>query len=300
VGLTACRRFVLRGRLRIMQVRNYPVILLFGILVILFGCKSQHTDRSAGAPKIVAMVNRTPITGDDIVFRMGGHEHLLGTPLKDKILDDIILDELLYQQGIKLGLDKDDKFQGALRMMELRIEEYKRVEIANRVRDTQIYAKVSVSDKDIKDYYEKNKENIETDLHIGLLYFPSEDEAKNALMQIQRGTTFEKVASSKMSHGQTGMRPKWDLGFLHWNQISPALLDTVYSLKKGETSDVKSSGTDAFYLIKVIDRKKNTAASFAIMQTAIENRLHVIKAKEAFDQYVNQLKKEAKIEVLNK
>ena len=167
---------------------------------------------------------------------------------------------------------------------------------ARRVRDTQLAAKVSVTERDVKDYYDKSAENIGTDLHLGLLLFDTADEARDSLARIRAGsTTFEKIAAGKFAHVPKGSKQTWDMGFMHWNRISPDLLETVYSLKTGGISDVLDRSPNGSFLIKVIDRKKNPNASFASMGTAVQNRLHAIKMKEAYDRYVQQLKRDASI-----
>ena len=277
-----------------MDRRRLSLLFILPFITFIPACKAKATN-DQGLPKILATVNGVAITGDDVVQRMGGHERLLNTPMKDRILEEIIADELLYQNGVKLGLDKDAKFRGTVRMMELRIAEYKRAEIARRVRDTQIAAKVNVTDRDVKDYYDKNAEEIGADLHLGLLHFDTDAEAKDALARIRTGTAFEKIAAEQFAHVSKGSKDSWDMGYMHWNQISPDLLGTVYNLRKGEVSDVLDRAPNGSFLIKVIDRKKNLGVSFASMSTAIENRLHAIKNWEAYDRYVQQLKKESTI-----
>lgn len=277
-----------------MNVGRLFIVFLLSCLFTLPGCKAT-VKKEQGSPKSLATVNGIPITGDDVVLRMGGHEHLMNSPLKDRVLDDIITDELLYQKGVQLGLDKDAKYQGMVRMMELKIADFKRAEIARRVRDTQVAAKVNVTERDVKDYYDKNTEEIVTDLHLGLLRFETVAEANDALAKIRAGTSFEKVAAEKFAHVPKGSKQAWDMGYMHWNQISPDMLGIVYSLKKGEISDVQDRSPNGSFFIKVIDRKKNPGVSFASMSTAIENRLHAIKNREAYDRYVQQLKKESTI-----
>lgn len=271
------------------------IALLLVVFFLLPACKAM-TKKEQGEPTILATVNGVAITGDDVVQRMGGHERLLNTPMKDSVLDDIIVDELLYQKGVKLGLDKDAKYQGMVRMMELKIAEIKRSEIARRVRDTQVAANVNVTERDVKDYYDKHAQEIETDVHLGLLYFDSAAEASDVLGRIRAGrTSFEKVAAEKFAHIPKGSKQTWNMGYMHWNQISPDLLGIAYSLKKGEVSDVQDRSPNGCFFIKVLDRKHNAGASFASMSTAVENRLNMNKTKEAYDQYVQKLKSESSI-----
>jgi peptidyl-prolyl cis-trans isomerase C len=266
------------------------IVVLLPLIILFSACKGAAT-REQGASAVLATVNGVAITGDDVVLRLGGHERLLNTPMKDRVLEDIITDELLYQEGVKLGLDRDAKYRGMIRMMELKITEFKRAEIARRVMESQVAAKVNVTEREVKDYFDKNVREIGTDLHLGLLHFDTAAEANDALTKIRAGkTSFEKVAAEKFSHIPKGSKQTWDMGYMHWNQISPDLRELVYRLKKDEISDVQDRSPNGCFFIKVIDRKQNAGASFASINTAVENRLHMNKTREAYDQYIQKLK----------
>ena len=51
-----------------------------------------------------------------------------------------------------------------------------------------------------------------------------------------------------------------------------------------------------FYLVKVLDKRKSTAASQPTLSPDISNRIVELKMKEAYTGYVQQLKKEASIQ----
>ena len=91
-------------------------------------------------------------------------------------------------------------------------------------------------------------------------------------------------------------REPWDLGFLSWGQIPVDFLDAVYRLKPGEVSDLVSSKRTGFQIFKLFGTRKNPKADFASMSGLIMNRLRDEKVTEAYEQYVEKLKKEAKIE----
>lgn len=269
-------------------------ILLGSLIVVFFvvlsSCKGN--DKKEQGSMTLAAVNGVPIMIDDVNLLLGGHGDFT-SGAKDRVIEDLISQELLYQKGVKLGLDKDQKFQNAVRQLERRVVAYKRIEMARRVRDTQIASKVNVTDQDVRDYYEKHAELITTDLHLFVIQFPEEKQAKEALNTIRSGVPFEKVAAQKLPHAKKGERP-WDKGFLRWNEI-PAELVGVYSLKKGDVSDVFNAGKMGFYILKVMDRRKNPAAGLENMAASIMNRLNSIKIAEAYDRYVQQLKKDASI-----
>ncbi len=275
-----------------MKLASIIIALFISALPVLSGC-SKATGKREQATRPLASVNGVPITIDDVLIQLGGHEDLLTSPVKDEVIDDIIKDELLYQKGVKLGLDKDEKFQSKIRLMEKRIAAYKRTEIARRVRDTQVAAKVNVAEEDLRDYYDKHAEEIGTDLHLGVLQFGDEVQAREAVTRIRQGVSFEKIGAEKFAHSPKGKIPGWDKGFLHWNEIPPDL-NSVYQLKKGEVSDVLKSQM-GIYAIKLIDRKKNQNAKYENFRAGITNRVNDIKIKETFDRYVEQLKSESSI-----
>ncbi len=243
----------------------------------------------------MATVNGVAITGDEVAARFGGHEDLIDPDAKDKAIDELIAEELMYQKAVQLGFDKDPKFQNAVRMLEIKITAYKRAEMGRRVRDTQIASHVTVTDQEIKDYYIKHAAEIGTDLHLGVLQFSDTAKAKENLARIRSGTPFEKIAAEQFAHAPQGMGRVWDKGFLHWDQMPAAFTAEVFRLKRGEVSDVLSSGPGEVYLVKVIDKRKNASASLEKEKPIIENRLWAVKGKEAYESYIAKLKRDASI-----
>ncbi len=261
---------------------------------ILFGCKGTAI-KEQSKPPVLATVNGVAITADEVALKLGDHEDLLNSPVGDQSLDAIIAEELMYQKAVQLGFDRDPKFQRDIRKLEMQITAYKRAEMGRRVRDTQIASHVTVTDQEVRDYYAKHADEIETDLHLGVLQFPDAARAKDALARIRSGTPFEMIAAEQFSHAPKNMSRAWDKGFLHWEQMPAAFTGDVYRLKKGEVSDVLSNGPAEAYLVKVSDRRKNPAANFDKAKPVIENRLWAVKGKEAYESYIARLKQEASI-----
>lgn len=278
-----------------MKSRKAFAALLLSFFVVLPAC-NQANRKNDQATRPLVTVNGVEITADDIVLWAGGHEDIMNSPLRDKAIDDVVNAELLYQKGLKLGLDKDKKYQSQLQLLEKKIATFKRVEMARRVKNVEIASRVNVTDQDLKDYYNQHTKEIDTDLRLGVLQFPDEAQAKDALARMRAGTPFEKVADGQFPHSpKKGGKPAWDKGFLHWNQMPPDWASSLYGLKKGEVSDVLAAAQSGICIIKVINRKKNKDAGYAGMKPAITNRLNEIKIREAYDRYVEQLKRESSI-----
>jgi parvulin-like peptidyl-prolyl isomerase len=285
-----------------MLLRKIGILFCLGSVLAALLCGCTGKKESAAKPeqesKILAKVNGTPITEEDLSFRLppGHHGERKASGDQQKALDDVITEELLYQQGLKIGLDKDPGYRAQIAKIERQLEHVKRAEMTRRVYNTQVAAKVEITHADAKNYYEKNTDQITTELHLGVISFNNKEGAEEALQKIRGGATFESIARSVMGSQSSAGREPWDLGFLSWGQIPFDFADAVYRLKTGEVSDVVSSHRTGYQVFKLFEARKNPKADFASMSGLIMNRLRDEKIIEAYKQYVENLKREAKIE----
>jgi len=273
---------------------------LGGVLAgLLFGCttKQETAVRPGLESKIIAKVNGTPITEEDLTLRRSGaHGGRKAPGDQQKALDDVITEELLYQQGLKIGLDKDPGYRRQVAKLEHQLAIAKRAEMTRRVYNSQVAANVEITHADAKNYYDKNVDQITTDLHLGVMSFNNREAAEETLQKVRGGATFESVARSVMGDQVSAGREPWDLGFLSWDQIPFDFVAAVYRLKPGGVSDVVNSQRTGSQIFKLFEARKNSKADFASMSGLIMNRLRDEKIIEAYQQYVDKLKKEAKIE----
>ncbi|MDA8428673.1 MAG: peptidyl-prolyl cis-trans isomerase [Geobacteraceae bacterium] len=271
--------------------------------------------------KVLAKVNGTPLTEQDLMLASQPTGH--GLEERKTGLDHLIIEELFYQQGIKLGLDKDPSYQKQLKDLENKghgsaakspgfkryVANAMREEMARRILNTQIAAKVDVRIADAKQYYEKNKTTISTDLHLGLLKYATKAEADAALKRIHNGESFEAVARAAEIGDKAGtgkemdkpgakaVKPSWDLGYLNWNAIPIDFVDTLYRMKPGEVSAVLGSPQGGFQIVKMYGSRPNPGKTdFNTMGTSVMNRLRDLKIIETYNTYVADLKKNAQIE----
>ena len=277
------------------------LLLMCFILANTFsGCtaKKETAESSKTGGKVVARVNGTTLTEEDLSFRLrkAAHGERVAAEDEQTKLDEAIREELLYQQGLKLGLDKDPGYRAQITRLERQLAHVKRAEMTRRVFNTQVAAKIEVSHEDAKNYYDKNVNQITTDFHLGVIPFNKKEQAEEALKKIRSGATFESIARSVMGSKAGAGREPWELGFVSWDQIPVDFVDAVYKLKPGEVSDVVSSKRTGHQIFKLFGIRKNPKADFTGMSAVIMNRLRDKKVMEAYEQYVEKLKKEAKIE----
>jgi len=272
--------------------------LLFVVLLGFLACKS---DKIAGTPAgaVLAKVNGVAITEDDMYLRLeGGHGGRITPEMRAKALEELINQELLYQEGIKLGLDKDAKYRNTLKVMEMRMKEFQRAEMSRRVGSIKIAATVNVTDQDVDQYIKENGERLKMEFHVGMIRFADEAEAKQARSRIDGGETFENVAKEKFPHAKAGEKQQpWDLGYVSWNQLPFEWRQALDGLGKGAVSDVLTGKRTGVTLIKLYDKRKNPKLDPQSMRGAIMNRLQDEKITEAYQEHLRKLKKESTITI---
>jgi parvulin-like peptidyl-prolyl isomerase len=227
-----------------------------------------------------------------------------------KDLDYVITEELFYQQGHKIGLDNDAGYRKTIARLDQKghgtdksspefrsyLASEMRSEMARRVFDTQIAATVDVRMEQGREYFEKNRETINTELHLGLIKYQNRIDALEALKKIRNGASFESLAAADRGTAKDKARPAWDLGFVPWTGIPIDFARPLYQLKPGEVSAVLGNQVAGFQIVKLYDRRKSRKdLEFSDVSGSVMNSLRDLKIVEAHHKYLEQLKKEAKI-----
>ena len=263
------------------------------------GCSGTKEPAAKPQPaaKVLAKVNGTPITEDDLRLSARTAHGMAPEGEKLRALDDVIQGELLYQEGLRLGLDKDPGYLKEMAKMEKQLANMKRGEITRRLYNTQVASKVEITNQEAQEYYNKNVDQIQAELRLGMIKFSNKEEAEATLKKIRSGEPFKKVAEANLPQGMPAThRPPWDLGFVTWDRIPDEFWPAVYKLKPGEVSDVVSSKRSGFHIFTLLEKRKNSKMEFSQVSGLIMTRLRDRKIMESFENYIAKLKKDAKIE----
>jgi peptidyl-prolyl cis-trans isomerase C len=215
-----------------------------------------------------------------------------GSGGKEKFLDELIKKELLYQEALKKGIDKDAEYQR-------KVAEFKKLTLIGQLLEKEIETKAKVTDQDVKDYYEKHKEELASvsQIRASHILVKTEEDAKKILERLKKGEDFAKIAK-KSSIDPGSAKNGGDLGFFSSGQMVPEFEAAAARLKTGEISDpVKTKF--GYHIIKVTDKKMGKPVEFEKVRNVIFQRLSAERQKEFFDSYIEGLKKSYKVE-LNK
>ena len=170
----------------------------------------------------------------------------------------------------------------------------------------EIEPKIKIPENETRDYYEKNKNKFESQekvrASIILLKFnPKEGKAgeqkalkkfESILDQVRNGADFSAMAK-KFSQDSLASKGG-DLGFFARKQMLPAFSQRAFKMKAGEVSDIFRTG-HGFHILKVTDKKPAEASPFEAEKEKIKNFLIQKKVSQATRDYIEVLKKQAKI-----
>ncbi|MGE7780253.1 peptidylprolyl isomerase [Peribacillus sp. NPDC097264] len=149
---------------------------------------------------------------------------------------------------------------------------------------------LKVSDKQIKDYYEQNKDQY-TKVRTSHILVKNESDAKIVDEELKKGNDFTELAK-KQSTDKVSASQGGDLGYLSGRsqELDPTFLAAAMKLKKGEVSEPVKT-LFGYHIIKVTDRKEKPLSEVEdqIKQTLME------KDAKPIQEVLNNLNKEIEI-----
>lgn len=285
-----------------MKTTSFLLVAVF-LAAALCACggKTEAT-RKAGAQaqgKILATVNDVPITEYDmkLISRRVGHGEQPNPEPSPAMVETLVRNELIRQQSLELGLDKNQDYRNKLNEVEAQVREFERQEMAVLYRDY-VRSKATVTDAEAQDYFNKNAKTIQARFHIMQIYYKGgEAEIAQAYKDLQGGTPFEKVAAKRFPKLPKGMKAPWDLGYLHWFQIPPPWQATIERLAPGQSSDIIKGPGERFWLIKLVDKSVDPKITFATEKDRIVEVLKSRKADALYGSMLDEFRKKSKVTI---
>jgi len=264
--------------------------------------KSREASQQTGADvqaKVLATVNDVPITEYDlkqILKRIPSGMGAMHQGADQNVLQTLVRDELIYQKGLELGLDKNQAYRLKLAEVEAQLRALKRQEMS-ALYLRHLNSKVEVTDSEAKAYFEKNAKKLQTKFHVWQLFYRGNDPriAKD-LQELKSGMAFEKVAVRQYpSNLPKEMKAPWDLGELHWSQIPEPWQAVLDRLAPGQVSEVIPGPKDRFWVIKLVNKTVDPKITFATEKEKIVEILNKQKADVLYNSMLGEMKEKAKI-----
>jgi peptidyl-prolyl cis-trans isomerase C len=259
--------------------------LLFTIYCLLFtvfvGCASLQKEN------VLAVIDGEPITEEDMKYSLQithRREDLSSTGVLNlsQYVQKMVDDRLIIDEARRMGMDQYPEVKQAIQAYILR-------ESVVRLHDEEIVKKVSLSEKDVVDYYKKNYERFT----LGLIEVCSEEDAKDVSEQLKKGENFNELALKYSTHIS-----KKDGGeiVLKRNSMPTYIVEAVLNFRPGEFSDIIKIA-NKYNIVKLIDRKEAPDEEFEKVRESIEKAIRKQKEEERSDEYLRYLRERAAIKI---
>jgi len=213
-----------------------------------------------------------------------------GAAGKEKFLDEIVKKEVLYQEAIKKGMDKSPDF---IR----KVEDFKKLTLVSELLEKEIMSGAKVTDQEIREYYDKHKQEFAAtnQIRVSHILVKTEAEADKVIERLKKGDKFDEIAKKESLDRVSGQKGG-DLGYFSRGQQVPDFVRAAAALKVGEIGKpVKSE--DGYHIVMVTDKKMGPVIEFDRVKDMISQKLSGEKQKEAFDKYLAELKKNYPVEI---
>ena len=315
------------------------VLILLGVILLCAPVRAEVVD------KIIAVVNDEIITLYEFntafePYRKNIENNYKGTDKEavikqsreaflQRLIDNILIEQEAKKSGAGI-IVKDEEvmevLQDVLAKQKLSMQEYLKnlaregnsldsvkKEIRGqmmraRILRREVKAKILVSDEEIGEYYNKNRQEYEGKETVRikqiLLLLPPDAnktiiaKVKNEAMQLHKrvmnGESFDLLALN-YSQGPAAAQGG-DVGFIGRGTIIPEVEAAAFSLPVGQVSEVIESSV-GFHIIQVVDKKGAGLKPIAAVREEIKTKIEDEKLDKKFDEWIASVRAKSHIEV---
>lgn len=245
----------------------------------------------------------------------------------DSLIEDILLDTEAEQSGMKASeRDIEDAIEDVKKQNSLNNETLKdalkregltyemyRTQIKKQIEKSrmigqQVRAKVTVTDKDLGEYYERNKRLFlkDEEVNVSHILFIVPEKASDAEVEKIRKEALDVLEMAKRVADFSELAKKYSqdasgnqggaLGFFKKGQLLPSFENAAFSLKKGEISDLVRTSY-GFHIIKIDDVKEAAPEPFESVKEKIRSTVTSEMMEQRYNEWMEELKKSAVIEI---
>jgi parvulin-like peptidyl-prolyl isomerase len=243
---------------------------------------------------------------DNILIEQEAKKSGAGIIVKDEevmeVLQDILAKQKLSMQEFSKNLAKEGKSLDSVK------KEIRGQMMRARLLRREVKSKILVSDEEIGEYYNKNRQEYEGKetvriKQILLVLPPNADKTiiakvKNEAMQLRKriknGESFDLLALN-YSQGPAAAQGG-DVGFIGRGTIIPEVEAAAFSLPVGQVSEVIESSV-GFHIIQVVDKKGAGLKPIAVVREEIKTKIEDEKLDKNFDEWIASVRAKSHIEL---
>ncbi|QQY79495.1 foldase protein PrsA [Keratinibaculum paraultunense] len=267
------------------------ILMIFVIVSIISLALSGCTKKEKG---IVAKVNGDVITqeefdiefeiyktmykkqfGEDALAQEAEGNKTMEELLKENILEKLIIEKLILKEIKDMnitvteeevekhledfinslgGKEKYEEFLKKNGFSQKFVEDNIRKELLYEKHRENFMNQIELSEKELKDYYEKNKDSL-IKVRVSHILVPTEEEGKKVLERLSKGEDFHSLAATESIDSNSAVKGG-DLGYFTKGSMAKEFEEVAFSLEVGEISDLVK--TELGYHIILLEDKIDT------------------------------------------
>jgi peptidyl-prolyl cis-trans isomerase C len=239
----------------------------------------------AADDKVLATVNGESISEKDLDrFVSQNAKGNKGQINRQQVLNEMISRELVYQDALKQGLDKDPEVLKKLEAIKVNL-------ILGAAMEN-IMSKPAIKDSELKSMYdEKLAEFNVKEFKARHILLKNKSDAEKVITELDMGGDFAELAKKK-STGPSG-KNGGDLGWFAPQQMVPEFSTAVGKMEKGSYTKQPVQTQFGWHVIKLEDTRQAEAPSFE----QVKPQLQKVVQQRRVNDYLQSLKDKANIEV---
>ena len=243
---------------------------------------------------------------DNLLIEQETKKTGIGNVIKDEEVMDVIRDMVAKKKSNMEDFKKNLAREG--NSLESLKKDIRNQMMRMRLLRREIKSKVIVSDDEIGEYYNKNRQDYEGKEAVRLkqifLAIPAKadkktktkikEKAQQLRKRVLGGEPFELLAV-KYSQGP-GAAQGGDIGFIEKGTIIAAVDSVAFNLPMEQISEVIESGI-GFHIIKVVDKKGAGLKPIAAVREEIKAKIEDEKLEKKYEEWITSIRQKSFIEV---
>jgi len=257
----------------------------------------------------VAVVNGEKITRDQLytaLYMQGGRD----------VLDNLIVERLVLQEGKKLGITVSDEeidaeidkiveeyflgdkeqFSSYLEQQGYSVELFRENTRVSLIAEKIVSADLEISDEEAREYFDENPGafDIPEEVKARHILVETEKEALEMLSRLDKGEDFAELAK-KHSQDSGSKEQGGDLGFFPRGEMVKEFEDAAFALAVGERSEPVKT-IHGYHVIETLEHKEGRKVTYEEVAEEVKEALKDEKIPLLIQELIMRLKEEAVID----
>ena len=203
----------------------------------------------------------------------------------ERLLGMIVEQQLLFQEAQRQGMDRDEKIAK-------QIDEARKLILSQNLQ-TKLVSAVTVTDDEIKEFYEQNKQFYyePAEYKLSQIVVDTEEQANTILGQLTQGGNFNDIVAAQS-------KVKSDGKFIAEDKLAfQKLKDVINTLDVGKFSAV-FSGPQGFYIVKIDEKKGGKEKTLEEVKEGIKADLSYLKYLQSLQKLQGEIPVQTNLKLL--